>query len=154
MNIRVNFHFALSIPHQRGNEYTSRTNNKLPFARWAKINILRKIVWALFPLDFVSLSMSSCLHVSISPCSMSHVYVSIFMFPCLKVHVSMFPKFRKQKKELTKNSNFFLFAANGNRKRKFVFLGLQTINSSQRFLLQQTCPSMGSMQGKCNKYVL
>jgi hypothetical protein len=59
------------------------------------------------------------------------------------VHVPMFPKFRKRKTDLTqKNDNFRWFAANGktttenfrslavygNGKRKFVFLGRQTIN--------------------------
>ncbi len=31
---------------------------------------------------------------------------------------------------------------NGNRKRKYVVLGRQTINDNRRLLLQQTCPSM------------
>jgi hypothetical protein len=45
-------------------------------------------------------------------------------------------------KQNTETSNFRSFAANRKRKRKFVFLGQQMINSNQRFLLQQTCPSM------------
>ncbi len=40
----------------------------------------------------------------------------------------------------TKTANFRLFFAN--RKRKFVFLGRQTINGNRRLLFQQTCPSM------------
>jgi hypothetical protein len=47
--------------------------------------------------------------------------------------------FCKRKKETT---NFHLFAANGNGKRKFVFIGWQMINSNQGLLFQQTCPSM------------
>ncbi len=45
----------------------------------------------------------------------------------------------------TETANFCLFAAYG--RRKFVFLGQQTINSNRRLLFQQTCPSMplGSM---------
>jgi hypothetical protein len=42
--------------------------------------------------------------------------------------------------ELSENGSFRLFAADG--KRKFVFLGQQTINGNQRLLFQQTCPSM------------
>jgi hypothetical protein len=38
-------------------------------------------------------------------------------------------------------ANFCLFAANGNRKRKFVFLCQQMINSYLRLVFQQTCPS-------------
>jgi hypothetical protein len=60
-----------------------------------------------------------------------------------------------QKMELTENSNFRLFAANGKRKhqtsvfapngngkRKFVFLSQQRINGNQQLLLERTCPSM------------
>jgi hypothetical protein len=67
------------------------------------------------------------------------------------VHVSKFLAFGKRKTELTGNDNFLLFAANGktetanfrlfatkgNGKRKFVFIGQQTINSNRRLLLQQ-----------------
>ncbi len=35
-----------------------------------------------------------------------------------------------------------MFAANGNGKRKFVFLGRQTISNNRRLLYQQSCPSM------------
>jgi hypothetical protein len=42
--------------------------------------------------------------------------------------------------ELTENSNFRLFAANG--KWKFVFLCWQKINGNQHLLFQQMCPSM------------
>jgi hypothetical protein len=69
----------------------------------------------------------------------------------------MLPEFRKRKTELMKNGNFHwfvcckqkkemanscLFAANGNGKRKFVFLSRQTINGNRRLVFQQTCPSM------------
>jgi hypothetical protein len=39
-------------------------------------------------------------------------------------------------------SNFRLFAANGNGKRKFVFLGRQTINGIGWLLCERKCPSM------------
>jgi hypothetical protein len=38
-------------------------------------------------------------------------------------------------------ANFRLFATNEKGKRKFVFLGRQTMNGNQRLLFQQTCPS-------------
>ncbi len=44
--------------------------------------------------------------------------------------------------ELKDNGNLCMFAANGKRKRKSVFLGRQMINSNQCLLFQQTCPSM------------
>jgi hypothetical protein len=64
----------------------------------------------------------------------------------------MFSEFHKRKKELTENSsfrlfaangktetaNFCLFAENGNRGWKFVFLGGQMINGNQRLLFQPT----------------
>ncbi len=43
--------------------------------------------------------------------------------------------------ELIENCNFRFFPANGNRKRKVVFLGWQTINGNPQLLFQQTCPS-------------
>ncbi len=43
---------------------------------------------------------------------------------------------------LQKTATSLSFSANGNGKRKFVFLGRQTRNGSQRLLHQQTCPSM------------
>ncbi len=65
-----------------------------------------------------------------------------------------------QKTELTENGNFSLFDANRKQKRQLsvcmlqmetengslfflVFLGWQKINSNQRQLSQQTCPSIG-----------
>jgi hypothetical protein len=54
----------------------------------------------------------------------------------------MFLEFRKQKMELINNGNFRLFAENGNRERKFVSLGQETINGYQRLLFPQTCRSM------------
>jgi hypothetical protein len=84
----------------------------------------------------VSMSMSSCpcLH-SVSPCpclhvSVSHVYVSMSPCPCLNIHVPMFPEFRKQNSELTKNGNFRLFAANGKWKRQTSVGLLQTETES------------------------
>ncbi len=46
----------------------------------------------------------------------------------------------------TETLNFYLFAANGNGKRTFIFLGWKTINANQRLLLQQTCPSTPLLQ--------
>jgi hypothetical protein len=108
----------------------------------------------------MSMSPCPCLHVriSMSPflhASMSHVYVSMF----LSLHAStvlengnfcvfvangmvttvcLLPT--KTKKV---NFRFFgFFAANGNGKRKFVFLGQKMINGNQQLLFLQTCPSM------------
>ncbi len=73
-------------------------------------------------------SMSTCLHVS------AHGNNGKW-----KNGKQQLPFFRKQKKE---TANFRLFAAKGNGKRTFIFLGQQTINGNRRLLLQQTCPSM------------
>jgi hypothetical protein len=131
-----------------------------------------------FPFDFVFMSMSPCpclhvqvsrplclcLHVSMTPCfhvSCLCFHVSMSPSPCLCV--SMFAEFRntenrtngkrqlpfvccKREMEMT---DFRLFAANGNRKWKFVFLFRQTINGNRRLLFQQTCPSMGSTSKIC-----
>ncbi len=92
-------------------------------------------------LVHVSMSMSPCLHASMSPflhISMSHVYVS--MFPCFNLHAFMSPYpcpcLQVSGIPQMENGNFCLFAANikqkrqtsvfsenGNGKRKFVFLG-------------------------------
>jgi hypothetical protein len=106
-------------------------------------------------------SMSLCLYVSMSP--LLHVSTApglrISMSSCLNVSMTIspsFPEFRKRKTELTEIGNFRLFyangkrkqqtknkfAANGNGKRTFVFLGRQTINGKQHLLFQQKCPSM------------
>jgi hypothetical protein len=45
-------------------------------------------------------------------------------------------------KRNTETANFRLFAANGNRKRKFVFPGRHTINDNRSLLFQQACLSM------------
>jgi hypothetical protein len=47
-----------------------------------------------------------------------------------------------RKRQFHLSAYFRLFAANGNGKLKFVFLGQQTITGNQRLLFQQTCPSM------------
>ncbi len=98
-----------------------------------KVNGLRKVAWASVWR----------LHVSIFPC----LHVFLFLCLCLHVsslHVSMSPgpcflnsnnKKWNQRKMATSvcllqtgPANFRLFAANGNRKRKFIFLSLWTIN--------------------------
>jgi hypothetical protein len=59
------------------------------------------------------------------------------------------------KTELTKTetANFRLFAAKGSGKRKFVFLGWQTINGYRRLLFHQMCPSMHTCT-LCNVQIL
>jgi hypothetical protein len=42
----------------------------------------------------------------------------------------------------TEMANFCFFAANGNKKQKFIFLGWGTMGSNRHFRFQQTCPSM------------
>ncbi len=99
-----------------------------------------------FPIS-VSASPCLCLQVSMSSSSSFHVYIS----PCF--HVSMILQKvngTNSKRQLwyifwkwnTGATYFCLFAPNENVKRKFVFLGRQTINSDWRLLFQQTCPSM------------
>ncbi len=108
-------------------------------------------------------SMSPCLLVSLSPCLSVLMslclynkslcfYVSMSLCPCLDV--SMFLEFRKRKAELTGNGNLCLCAANGNDilpfvvengKRKFVFLGRQTINGNRRSLFQKRAHLCSSM---------
>jgi hypothetical protein len=56
-------------------------------------------------------------------------------------------------KRKTEAAIFGLFAANGNGKRKFVFLGRQTINGNRRLLFQQTCPSMLFLTGEINNFL-
>jgi hypothetical protein len=65
------------------------------------------------------------------------IFLDIFFrFPYVCVYVNI------RGMELMENGNFRLLAANGNGKRKFVFLGRQTINGNRRLLFQQTCLSM------------
>jgi hypothetical protein len=64
--------------------------------------------------------------------------------PCPCFHVSGIPQTENEitktatsvyfKQRENRNGNFRLFAANGNRKRTFVFLGQQTLNSKRRLL--------------------
>jgi hypothetical protein len=114
------------------------------------------------PCLYVSLSPSLHVHVSISPCLMSSVYVSMSPPPCLHLHVSTsmspcpclhasgIPQTENRtngKQQLLngyckrKTENSHLFAANRNRKWKFVFLGWQLTKGNQRVLFQQMCPS-------------
>ncbi len=113
----------------------------------------------------VSISMTLRLHISTSPClhitsspslhvSMSlHFHVSMSPSPCLHVHVSTFPEFRKWKMELTEKGNFRFFLQLGTRNGKlpfvccnqkwtFVNLARQLITSNRQLLSQQRCPSM------------
>jgi hypothetical protein len=85
------------------------------------------------PCPYVS--MSPCLHVSMSLCLRSTV-VPVFLE--MENGKGQFPFVCCKKKE---TANFRLFAANRNGKRKFAFLGRQTINVNQLLLFQYTCPS-------------
>ncbi len=128
-----------------------RTNNELLFANGKRIKQMPGLqisVWCLH----VSMSpclyffMSPGLHVSMSLCF--HVSISMSSCPCL--HVSGIPQtkngsngkqplpfvFCKWKTEI---ANFRIFAANGNGKWMFVFLGQQKINDNR---FEQTCPSV------------
>ncbi len=90
-----------------------------------------------------------------------HVYVYMCMSSCPCLHDSGIPQKKMEltenrtsivgKKRNTETSNFHWFAANG--KRKFVFLGRQTINSNRPLLLQQTCPSMGINNRYCPRWL-
>ncbi len=100
------------------------------------------------------MSMTQCLHVSISRC----FRVSASMPPCLRVSVSpcfrvsmtLSPYFRIP---LMENGNFCLFAANGKRKRQTSVclhaIGIRkrknfcpwSANGNKRLLFQQTWPS-------------
>ncbi len=93
----------------------------------------------------IYVSMSPCLHVSMSPC------LYVFMSPYTSLNVSgiLQTEIRTNgKRQLPfmcckrKTANFCLFAATGTGKRKFVFLGRQTINGNRRLLFQKTCPSI------------
>ncbi len=113
------------------------------------------------------MSMSPCLHVHVSMSPFLNVSLShfcVYIFPCLHLHVSMsfcFPEFRKTENGTNGNSNFCLFAENGNGELPFVcckrkqkaeicFLCKQTMNSNRRLLFQQRSLSMQ----KGNKYVV
>jgi hypothetical protein len=69
------------------------------------------------------------------------------MFPCFRNSAN--GKQSKQKTATsirllqmeTETANFRLFAAKGNEKRKFVFLGRQVINSNRSLLYPQICAS-------------
>jgi hypothetical protein len=45
-------------------------------------------------------------------------------------------------KRKTEAENLPFFDANGNGNRKFVFIGLETVNGNRRLLFQQTYPTM------------
>ncbi len=127
-----------------------RTDIQLPFARWANGKQIKENQLGFHYTFLFSVSMSPCLclhvQVSMSPCvhfyvsmSMSACFhVSISMSPCLHVSKSISPGFRNSEnwkringkwqpfvfcKQKMETVNFRLFAANGNGKRMFVFLG-------------------------------
>ncbi len=101
------------------------------------------------PCPCLPVSMSPFLHVSISPCfrvsylclcvSMSPspcLHISMYLGPCLQVSgIAQTENKNKGKRQLlfvcckrkTPMANFHLFAVNINGKRKFAFLGRQTI---------------------------
>jgi hypothetical protein len=72
-----------------------------------------------------------------------YLYIYIYVFRCIHTYIyigisTLYTVYIYPEKELTENENFHLFAAN--RKKKFVFLGRQTINGNRRLLFQQTRP--------------
>jgi hypothetical protein len=128
-----------------------------------------------YPCLNFHVSMCLCLHVSMSlslhvfmspllhsPCFHVFLYISMSPSPCLYVSMSMFSEFHKQKLKLTEKwqlpftwfkwkietANFLLFAANGNKKWKFVFLGWKRITGNRLLQFQQSCPSMGMFETK------
>jgi hypothetical protein len=95
------------------------------------INGLRKMVWA------------SIYRLILSPCSCLRVHVSMFMFPCVHVLVSMSPSLHVSMSHvyvsvfpcsyfpfirilITENGNFHLNSTNGKRKRQSSGYLLQT----------------------------
>jgi hypothetical protein len=60
-----------------------------------------------------------------------YMYGYVYMYTYILVYIC-----------ITENSNFCLFAVNGNGKRKLIFLGWRTMKDNRRSLFQQTCPSM------------
>ncbi len=117
-----------------------------------------------YVFSYVSISSSMflcphpCFHVFV------HVFMSLFMFPCScpcpNSEIFRLPRnsrnsllwtaYCKRRTELTENTtSVCLLQGNGKlpfvsctRKRKFSFLGRQTVNGNLRLLFQQTCPSM------------
>ncbi len=64
-----------------------------------------------------------------------HIYILytdiyIYIYICIHIYVN------------TENGHFRLFAANGNGKWNYVFIGRQEINGNRRLLFQPTCPSI------------
>ncbi len=80
----------------------------------------------------INVNINSKINVNIK----MNININNFIYTC--THTSL-PNTRKKK--LTENGNFRLFAVNRNGKRKFVFLGRQTINANRRLLFQQMYPS-------------
>ncbi len=66
-----------------------------------------------------------------------HTYIDVYEYAYKYMYICTV---YIQKTELTEN-NFHVFAANGNGKRKFVFLGWQKVKSNRRLLFQM-CPSI------------
>jgi hypothetical protein len=117
------------------------------------VNRLRKIACMSFRLPFdvfmfmyprLYVSMSPCLHVSMTPSSCLHVLVSTFRNSAngnrLTENGNLVCFLQ------TETANFRFFAAYRNGKWSFVFLGRQTINDGRRLLFQQTLPSMTTIR--------
>ncbi len=125
-----------------------RTNDKLLSVQWANCkHINENRLGFHFPVSPCPRPLCPYIHVSMSPflhVSCLHVYVScfhVFMFPCGYLHVSRIPQTEngtngKWKlptvccKQKTEMANFCSFAANRNGKRKFLLVGLKTINAT------------------------
>ncbi len=116
-----------------------RTNNKLLFTHWANGKWIKEN-----RLGF---------HCPFEIAAYKYLYICIYIQYLYIQYVLPFQYFNIRKTKLTENGNFRLFAANGKRKGKLlfvfckqkyksVFLGQQTINGYQHLQFQQTCQSM------------
>ncbi len=83
--------------------------------------------------------MSIYLYISI--CIYLHKSISISIYAAVSIYIYIY----------TENGNLRLFAPNG--RRKFIFLGRQTINGNRHLLFQQTYPSMAIIC-TCNLFTL
>jgi hypothetical protein len=97
-----------------------RIKYKIPFAREANSKQIKEnCLGFCFPLVLFSVYTNIYIYF--------HIYIYIY------IYVFIYGKRKWQS---------FICSANRNGKRKFVFLGWETINGNQRLLFQQKCPSV------------
>jgi hypothetical protein len=70
------------------------------------------------------------------------------------LHASMFSEVRKQKTKLMENGKYRLFATKRDGKRKFDFLGQQTINGFSKPAYLCTLQSLRFNRQSCHRYVI